>query len=325
MPSQYTASHILGQLSNGTWLENLAVRPNGNLLVAQAYPTSVLYTVSHPSRGKPSLESLVNIPTVQNLHGISQVSVSSGQETYIVIGGNATGLAGPITGEFSAWILSFVRTSHGERVDARKISDMSEHSTFLNGVTSIPGVSNAVLVADSATGVVGYHNVTTGDFDTTAFTFPEMSTVGGASSSIGVNRIHILDSYLYWTNSFFVSLFRVRILPSGYPVPCATPELVANLSGTATTLDDFAFGNDGGVYITTNLDNSIIRVDPATGLSRTVIGSKDSMLVAGSTTVAFGKGLHGGTLYVTTSGPLGAPVNGTKTEGAKVVAVEIEF
>ncbi|KAK1638772.1 hypothetical protein BDP81DRAFT_392202 [Colletotrichum phormii] len=130
------AAHTIGQLSDGTWLENIAIRPNGNLLVTQSYPEVNLYIISHPSKNRSRLEKLVHLPTVQSLHGIAQVSVSSGQETYIVIGGNQTGLSDPIKGEFSAWGVSFDRTPHGEHVKARKISEMSEQSVFLNGVAS---------------------------------------------------------------------------------------------------------------------------------------------------------------------------------------------
>ncbi|KXH67425.1 hypothetical protein CSAL01_13699 [Colletotrichum salicis] len=200
---------------------------------------------------------------------------------------------------------------------------MSEQSAFLNGVASIPGVNNAVLVSDSTAGIFGYLNVTTGDFDTSAFVFQEMAAPPGASSTIGGNGIHVRDSYLYCTNSFLVSLFRIPINVLGYPVPGAMPEIVANLSNSFTVLDDFTFGSDGGVYIATNFDNSIIRVDPTTRVTTTVAGSKDSLLVAGSTAIVFGKGGEGEILYVSTSGALAAPVNGTMTEGAKVMAVEI--
>ncbi|KAL2883116.1 hypothetical protein SGCOL_001304 [Colletotrichum sp. CLE4] len=183
--------------------------------------------------------------------------------------------------------------------------------------------NNAVLISDSTVGIVGYLNVTTDDFGTSTFVFQERATPPGASFTIGVNGIRVRDSYLYWTNSFLFSLFRMPINLLGYSVPDAMPELVANLSSSFTVADDFAFGSNGGVYIATNFDNSVTCVDSTTRVTTTVVGSKDNLLVAGSTAVVFGKGDEGETLYVSTSGALAAPVNGTVTEGTKVVAVEI--
>ncbi|CAM1500955.1 Fc.00g101170.m01.CDS01 [Cosmosporella sp. VM-42] len=316
-------THTLSQLPHGTWLENIAVRPNGNLLVTQMFPSAIIYTIEHPSAGHHSLEPLVNIPEIQNIYGIAQVGVSSGFETYVVVGGNSTALANPIAGKFSAWTVTFVQTTCGDKVEVKKASDMNENSLFLNGVAYIPGVLNAVLVADSAAGIVGYLDLETGDYDISAFTVPEMVPKEGAPLPIGVNGIRIQDSYLYFTNSFLVSLFRIPITASGYPVEGAKAELVADLSKKASLLDDFDFDAEGNVYAATNFDNSVVYINVETGESKTVAGKKDKLTIAGSTAVAFGRGKHDKkTLYVSTSGALGAPVNGDKTEGSKVVAID---
>ncbi|KAF7563190.1 hypothetical protein G7046_g894 [Stylonectria norvegica] len=149
-----------------------------------------------------------------------------------------------------------------------------------------------------------------------------MKPTPGAALLIGVNGIHVRGKYLYFTNSNTVSIFRVRISAAGRPVRNAKVELVANLSSVATFLDDFTFSAKGDIYVATNLDNSVLRVDTKTGKAKTVVGKSTELTVAGSTAVAFGrteKDRH--TFYVSTSGAAASPVNGTLTEGGKVVAV----
>lgn len=321
-------AHTLSQLPQGSWLENIAVRPNTDLLVTQLNPDATIYTLQKPAEGRHSLEVLAKIPAINSLLGISKVEVSSGKETYIVVGGNATGIAQPIAGTFSAWSVTFSgsKCAAGEKpFKVEKVSDMSKGSLFLNGVTDIPGVKDAVLVADSAAGLVGYLDLKTGKFDTKAFNYVEMAPIASAAIPIGVNGIKISGSYLYWTNSFLVSIFRIRITSSGYPVANAQPELVADLSSKGHLLDDFTFDHRGNIWAATNFDNSVVLVNVKTGKWDTVAGSADQLTIGGSTAVAFGQGKKDkNVLYVSTSGALGSPVGG-KTEGGKVVAVDASY
>lgn len=64
-----------------------------------------------------------------------------------------------------------------------------------------------------------------------------------------------------------------------------------------------------------------MRIDGRTLEVETVAGAKDDIIIAGPTAVSFGKNYNDlDTLYVSTNGGLGAPVDG-KWEGAKVAAV----
>ena len=316
--------HTLSQLPQGSWLENIAVRPNSDLLVTSLEPDATVYTVKKPAEGRHSLEVLAKIPGVQNLLGISQVDTSDGKETYVVVGGNSTQIADFTPGTFGAWKITLSQGKCDDIVRVTHVSNMSPGSLFLNGVTDIPGVKDAVLVADSAAGLVGYLNLKTGVYDTNAFVFHEMVPAPTAAIPIGVNGIRIFKDFLYWTNSFLVSIYRIRINHSGYPAQGAVPELVANLSSKAHLLDDFTFDQGGNIYAATNFDNSVVYIDTKTGKWETIAGSADQLTIGGSTAVAFGRGKKDQqTLYVSTAGALGSPVNGTKTEGAKVVAIDL--
>ncbi|EGU73990.1 hypothetical protein FOPG_17621 [Fusarium oxysporum f. sp. conglutinans race 2 54008] len=312
----------LGQLPLGTWLESVAVRSNGDLLVTQLWPSAAVYTISNPSAGDTALKELVSIPSIQGILGIAQVPKSPGKpETFVVVGSNATGLSQLIPGTFGAWTIEFQHRRHQAKVKVKKISDMSKESTFLNGVVAIPGVSDAVLVSDSFSGLVGRLDLCTGVFDTSAFVFPEMAPI--SAKAFGINGIKIRNNHLYFTNSNAVKIYRIAITAAGFPVKGSQPQLVADLSKSVSFLDDFDFDSKGNIYVASNFDNSVVFVDVKSGKWRTVVGGIDEMTVAGSTAVAFGREKQEKhTLFVVTSGALAKPVDGTRTEGAKVVAVD---
>ncbi|KAK0763450.1 hypothetical protein N5P37_002827 [Trichoderma harzianum] len=319
------SSKIIGQLPDGTWLENLAVRPNGDILTTLLFPYGAIYTIRQSPQGLHGLELLANFSSVNSLGGISPVAVASGLETYVVVGANTTGLSQPIRGTFSAWTVTFQPTKSGvtrEQVRINKVSDMSPNSTFLNGVISIPDVPHAVLVSDSAAGSVGYLDIQTGELDPDAFVFPEMQPVQGGAFPLGIDGIRIHDGYLYWTNTLRVVIYRVALAASGYPATGATAEIVANLTSLAHGLDDFAFDSRGNILAATNFDNSVLYVDTRTGDAKTILGGEDDITFAGCTGVYFGRGwTEPNTFFVSTSGGLANPVGGNRTAGASIVSV----
>ncbi|KAM0405834.1 hypothetical protein HYE67_010165 [Fusarium culmorum] len=310
----------LGQLPLGTWLENIAVRSNGDLLATELWPAASVYTVADPSCSK-GLKELVTIPSIQGILGITELSSAPGKpETFVFVGSNATGLSQLIPGTFKAFALEFHNKRNQASVKVRKISDMTEKSTFLNGVEAIPGVP-AVLVSDSVKGFVGRLDTNTGVFDDAAFEFPEMAPI--AAGAFGINGIKIRNNYLYFSNSNAVKIYRTAITAAGYPVKGSKPQLVADFSKTVAFVDDFAFDAQGNIYAASNSDNSVVFIDTKSGKSRIVLGGVDEMAVPGSTAVAFGRTKKDkNTYYVSTGGGLFKPVGGTKTEGAKVVAAK---
>jgi hypothetical protein len=319
-------SKVIGQLSNGTWLENLVVRPNGDILTTLLFPYGSIYTIRQSPQGLNGLELLANFTSVNSLGGISPVAVPSCLETYVVVGANTTGLSQPIQGTWSAWTVTFHPMEQGathENIRINKVSDMSANSTFLNGVISIPDVPHAVLVADSAAGSVGYLDIETGEFDPHAFDFPEMQPLPGGTFPLGIDGIRIHDGYLYFTVALRVIIYRIALAASGYPARGATPEVVANLTSLAHGLDDFAIDSRGNIFVATNFDNSVLYVDVRTGEAEIVLGGEDDITFAGCTSVYFGRGwAEAYTFYVSTSGGLANPVGGNRTAGASIVSAD---
>lgn len=315
MAADILPSTVVTQLELGTWLENIAVRPNGDLLATLIQPTPDIIIVRDPSH-EPSTELLTSIPELSRLLGITEVATGkAGEETYLVVGDDGNEAC-------SAYTVTFGRDEDGKPTVSRVV-DFDADTSFVNGVTSIPGIDNAVLIADSA-GLIGHLDLSTGTFNASAFDYPALKPDPASALSIGVNGIKIHDGYLYFSNTDFASLFRVAINTKGYPSPCAATELVANLTtiGVAA-VDDFTFDKDGNIYVTSNLDNKLVYVEVSSGEGTVVVGGDLEMTVAGDTAAAFGRGDDDAeTLYVVTSGAQGAPVGGNKTEGAKVVAVD---
>jgi hypothetical protein len=149
-----------------------------------------------------------------------------------------------------------------------------------------------------------------------------MAVISGAPFPIGINGIHIHNGYLYWTNSFATTIYRLAIDGLGHAIPGAQVETVAKLN--TVFLDDLTTGPLDGdtVWVTSDLGNTVIAVQPD-GSNVVVDGSKNQLSFAGTTACAFGKSARDyEILYVTTNGGLASPVNGTLTEGGSVIAVD---
>lgn len=300
----------------GTWIENIAARANGDLLLTVLSPSASLYGVTDPTSEKPAVELLHTFGDgASGLVGIAEPA----PELFVVAG---YGAANSTTNTTAAlvWTVDF-RGVHGhDKKPEAKLVKKLDGAGVLNGVAALPGGhGDAVLVADSSKGLVWRVDIKTGAYEV-AVQVAEMS--GSGASGIGVNGIHATrDGFLYWTNSAARTIYRLRITPRGSAVPYARVEVVAAID--AIFLDDFAIGDDGTIFVATNFDNRLIAVQAGTNRSVVVAGSNTEFTVAGDTAAVFGRGTADRrTLYVSTTGGLGMPVNGTLTEGGKVVAVD---
>ncbi|KAI1364332.1 hypothetical protein F5Y08DRAFT_307311 [Xylaria arbuscula] len=206
-----------------------------------------------------------------------------------------------------------------EEPATRVITKIPE-SGFLNGVTSISGCSSAVLVADTGLSLVWRVDTATGQYEKAA-EVPEMLPVANATMQLGVNGVHVRGGYLYFDNSNRGAIYRLPIDKRGIAVEGAEAELVAQLANGAN-MDDFLIDEEGRFWAATNSGNSVEVVD---GDSPSVIvaGSLTQLTVAGDTALALGRTKEDKNIvYVVTGGALAAPVNGTVTEPAKVVAID---
>ncbi|OTA55669.1 hypothetical protein K449DRAFT_468824 [Hypoxylon sp. EC38] len=290
----------------GTWFENIAVRPNGDLVLTTLMPSGSVWTLRRPYAPHPEFALLHTFIETPGLVGIAETK----PDTFVVLAAEFEGAGDPVPGSYSIWELSLL----GASPVARKISDLPEVQLG-NGITSVPSSNgDIVLIGDSFAGSLWRLNTTSGSHES-VLAVAEMAPPAGAALPIGINGLKIYDGYVYWSNSATVTIYRSKIDGDGYPAANATIETIATLD--SPFVDDFAFDAQGLLWAATNSDNKVDVVRPD-GSFETVVGGATEDIVGGDTAVAFGRTLQDrDVLYVTTSGTL--PNN--RTEPAKIVAV----
>ncbi|CAJ2501444.1 Uu.00g042970.m01.CDS01 [Anthostomella pinea] len=310
---------VITQFAEPTWIENIAVRANGELLLSFLLPNASLWSVARPAdtTAGPQIDNLGLFQPAQGLMGIAEPE----PDLFVLASSVFTSTTDNATTVCRTWTADF---RGGRTAPEIKVVADIPNATIPNGVTAVPGNNSVVLIADSGNGLVYRVDISTGRHDV-AVQVPEMAVV--VNAQVGVNGIHVHDGHLYWTNAGAATIYRLRINTDGSPATkCgAKVETVAKLD--ATFLDDFAISADGTIWVVTDFDNRLIAVQPTTGnnssTSVVVEGAVSELTLAGGTSAAFGRGeTDRHVLYVTTNGGLNSPVNGTVTEGGKVVAVD---
>lgn len=282
------------QLDNtGTWFENLALRPDGDI-IATRMDAPELWLIDPVTREG---RNLVTIPGVTGAIGITQLTY----DTYVVGAGNVT--ADPFNFETGSMRIFLLELKRG--IPCLTLVTALPDAMFINGITSWG--STEVLVSDTVLGAVYQIDVSRG----------AITKVLSHQDFAGINGIGVRDGFLYYISNSNQTFFRVSV-STDFDIT-GSPEAI--FSGMS--MDDFSLARDGTAYIAAVATGQIIRIDPD-GSTTTVGGAADSMDAMGCTAVrlARSKGFDK-TLYATTNGGLGAPVNGSVTEPAKIIAVKL--
>jgi hypothetical protein len=323
-PNLPLPARTVAQLSTTpTWLENIVVRPNGDLLVTQLAPSPILYTIKNPSSENATLEPIYQFraTNVTDLLGIAETT----PDTYAIIAGNATANSTGYVGTFSVWQATFA-SPNTSIPTVHKLANIPQ-AKLLNGAVALPSDPSILIIADSQFGLLFR-------FDTQARTSeiiadrPELKPYPqqrNATVGFGVNGVRIRDGWLYFSNSDLVSIYRVPITSTGYipHSPRAKVQLYANLTVVADFVDDFTFGADGTLWAVSNFGNNVIAVSSGGKKIEIVAGEEGRLTLAGDTAAAFGRtDRDRDVLYVCTAGGLGNPVNGSVVEPGKVVGVD---
>jgi hypothetical protein len=289
-----------------TWLENIAVRANGDLLVTQLAPAPVLYTIRNPASKNATLEPIYEWreSNVTDILGITETI----PDTFNIITGNATTDALGYAGTFSVW------------------ANIPE-AMFLNGIVPMPGRPEIVFIADSQFGLLFRLDTHTGKHEIIAQgpEFDPYPALQNKTVGFGINGVKIRDGYLYFSNSNLVKIFRIPLTKDGNIAQKgkAPIELYVDLNAAAIFVDDFIFSDDGTLWAASNYGNTIVAVSLDGKRVQTVAGAITQLTLAGSTAAAFGRARYDkNILYVCTAGGLGEPVNGTMVEPGKVEAID---
>lgn len=301
-------SQVIHQFPVPTWIENLAVRSNGQLLVT--ITTSPDLFVVDPS--DPSKTVLVHhFSEVTGLAGIVEVE----DDIFYVAGGNCDlQTLTPEPGSFLLWQVDMTSFETASKAGITKVLNLADMG-LPNGIELLSKKTRTILIADSVKGAVFKVDLENARHEI-AIDVDEMKSPENPQVPIAVNGIKIRGGYLYWTATSKALFCRIKIDEDG------------TTSGDVEVLhqgligDDFCFDTKGNVWLTQNPLNTVGVVKAQGGIV-TVAGRIDSMTVAGGTACQFDrKKGNEHILYVVTTGGLGGPVNGTGVEGGKVAAID---
>jgi hypothetical protein len=283
---------------NGTWVENIAARPNGNLLVTLVN-TPELWQIKPSTRsGHASARLVHHFEEAKQMNGIAELE----PDTYAVIASD------------SVWTIHL--GVHGNASNPEHIAKFPEG--LLNGMAALDG-GRAVAISDSVRGLIYRLDIRTGEY-TVIHQDETMAPADYLGLKLGINGLRVVRDYLYYSNTPKRLFCRVRIdLCTGQ---AKGPYEV--VSGGVLS-DDFAVGPGDVGYLAGAIDNVVTRVLPD-GSHQVIAGSKDSTVLMTATSAAFGRARDDrGILYVTTGGESKLPVNNTATRGGKVMALAVHF
>ncbi|KAJ6089421.1 hypothetical protein N7467_004637 [Penicillium canescens] len=283
---------------NGTWIENIAARPNGNLLVTLINTPELWQINPSTSSGHASARLVHHFEEAKQMNGIAELE----PDTYAVIASD------------SVWMIHL--GAHGNASNPEHIAEFPEG--LLNGMAALDG-GRSVAISDSVRGLIYRLDILTGEY-TVIHQDETMAPADYLGLKLGVNGLRIVRDYLYYSNTPKRLFCRVRIdLRTGQakgPYEVITGGVLS---------DDFAVGPGDIGYLAGAVDNVVTRVLPD-GSHGVIAGSKDSTVLMTATSAAFGRARDDhGVLYVTTGGESKLPVNNTATKGGKVMALAVHF
>lgn len=298
--------------NNGSWVDNIALRPDGSLLLTRLDVPEV-WSIDTKS-GNATLAH--SFPNATSCFGISEID----HDVFAVVVGNfSTKTYTPTAGSFSVKKLDFnkIAPKDNERVSglalASHIASLPE-AQALNGMATFTKKSNLVLIADSPKGAVWKVNTKTGDY-AVALNDTTMMPAKGQALPLGINGLKLVDGYIYYSSTTRMEFCRVKVNEDA--TPAGDYEVIA--SGFLP--DNIEVAADGTAYIATDPQNSVVRISPYGQISL-VAGGQLSTEMPGPTSCRLTP--DGKTLYVGTSGGQVAPVLGTFMEPGKVVKIVLE-
>lgn len=236
-------------------LENIAVRPNGQLLVTNMNSPN-LYAVD-PIAKKSS--TALAVSGAAGLSGIGELT----PDVFVVIGGSPAGTA-----------VHKVDFTSGTPVATlvKKIPNAKN----MNGLAVFN--NDTVLLGDAGAGNLVKLTVSSGD-SSVALADPTMAPSGPIP--FGIDGLKYGNGVVWYTNIFKNSFHKVSVDTTSKPTGSVST-LWSDLMG-----DDLCFGNNGKLYITTNSGaNQVVEFDPAGAAGKPAVVAK----LSAPTACAAGRG-----------------------------------
>lgn len=328
--SRSLSPKLIHQFPNPTFVENIAIRSSDpTQLLVSIIGSPEIYLLTTTS---PKTSTLIHsFPPFSSILGITEPSPN---HFYAVVSNFS--LAIPSFGIGSSTIHSLdlsAYTPSNPVAPTRQVASLP-HAGFLNGLTTLDAKRGLIIAADSSLGAIWLINTVTGS-SRILLQEPEMApppnSTAVSAASIGINGLHVLRrpsshshtsdddvKEIYFSNTATSVFYRVAVSLSSL-TQVGQVEIVK----AGVEVDDFALDAENDVaYLASGEVNSVLKLGLSSGVVETVVGGVGEMVVPGTTSVALGKG---GKIYVTTNGGIVGPVNGTLTEGGKVVEVDVGY
>ncbi|MCJ1446182.1 MAG: hypothetical protein MMC23_006687 [Stictis urceolatum] len=280
-----------------TWVENLAVRSNGQILNTHLTAPE-LWTVDPTKANAAKL--VHSFSGYIGLLGITEVQA----DVFYVVAGNYSIAAGGVStpGSYAIWKADMTKNAFS------KVADVPQ-GQFLNGVTALG--TSAVLVADSIAGAIWKVDVNTGAV-TKAITDPILAPDTTQANVLGVNGVSVKGSTVYVTNTNKGTYGKIPINSAGSATGAGSI-----ISSGLTGADDLLVQSDNSAQIAGN--NQLRSTLPTSG--GTVLSS--DALLAGSTAVKFGRrSADSKSVYVSTNGGTEQYVNKSPSVPGRIVRVD---
>lgn len=309
------------QFPENTYVENLAVRANGQILL-DVFTSPQLWLVDPQVPGEAVL--VHEFPDALGITGITEYD----DDVFAVLAGNFSFSSGECTkGSWSIWSVdlgnAIINSNASLAASPPKVSKLADvpAATCLNGMDLLSGGAKKFLMAgDIRTGEIYAVDVDTGASAVTINNTQTVPAVTYGFGSVSTDGLRVRDSDLYFTNIGQGTLVKVPLNPDD-GTPAGEAQTVAKSLSSKDQWDDFAIDCDGNVFMTTGGSNTIQRVTPE-GSVAILAGSLNSTAIAEPSSARFGRMADdSNVLYVTTAGAMVAPVNGNTVVGAQVLAI----
>ena len=301
-------TRLVYQFPKGTWIENLAVRPSGSLLLT-LITTPDLYLLD-PLAADPKPQLIHHFSSSLWLTGITETDPN----TYYLIGANATyKTLSPTPGSNRIYRVHFPQPPNPPEIS---VTAVVENAVFLNGLITLNPTT--LLASDSTLGAVWAIDTTSGA--SRIVIQDSLMTPAAYIPKLGINGIRLFSNHtLYFANSAQGLLATIRIHADG---TAASPARKIASTATGTFYDDFAIDRYGDAFLTTGSGDSIEEVRRNTS-SMIIAGAVNTTEIAQPTSAQFGRTLEDShVLYVTTAGGLAVPIDGDVVVGGQVLAVD---
>jgi hypothetical protein len=310
-PARMASAKVIYQFPKGAWLENIAVRSNGHILVAR-YDVPEVWDIN-PS-ATPATGRLVHrFPDASSCSGLAETS----PDRFVVLVGSAK----KVLTMPASWAVAEIDVSAAPAA-VRTVTPKVAKAGMLNGVALLN--RDAVVVSDTTKGVVWRVDLRTGAH-TIVLGETRREKKDDPALGLGINGIRVQGGAVWVSNMLKGGFAMIPVdaqtgRPKGEPVSFARKLLLT---------DDFAVARDGdSVFAANHRLNALVNV-ALSGKETVLAGGKDSGIILGPTSAVWGRtpGLEK-TMYVSTMGKsllpmLRTPPDG-KPEGGRVVAVTLE-